>query len=83
MQTVRRCIQRVAKEQSRPAREPELQHSILGDLGFRSLDVALLSAYLETEFKFDPFEEGLAVITEIRTVSDIVNLYERGLQEGM
>ncbi len=78
--TVMECIQRVCHEQSIPLKTVEFHHRVVEDLGLRSLDVATLTAFLESSFKFDPFSQNLASITDIRTVKDICDLYEKGLK---
>jgi len=73
------CIRQVASDQSIDLEEMKFHHAIVEDLGFASLDVATLTAFLESTFKVDPFTSGMAVITEIRTIQDICNLYDRCL----
>ena len=76
---VKECILQVAREQLIELQELKPQHRVVDDLGFSSLDVATLTALLENRFKVDPFQSGLASITEIRTLQDMFNLYERCL----
>jgi acyl carrier protein len=73
------CIERVAKEQSIPLKEIKFTDKVVENLGFQSLDVGTLTAFLEIEFSVDPFTSGQAVITEIRTVGDVCDLYFRCL----
>lgn len=75
--SVNDCILQVAREQEIQILELNSQKRVVDDLGFTSLDVATLTALLENTFKVDPFGSGLASITEIRTLQDIYNLYNR------
>ncbi|UUA73394.1 phosphopantetheine-binding protein [Cellvibrio sp. QJXJ] len=77
--TVITLIERVAQEQALSIHSVETHHAITDDLGFTSLDVATLAALLELEFDVDPFANNMAVITEIRTVQDIIGLYTKCL----
>lgn len=78
---VRECILQVAREQLIELPELTSQHRVVDDLGFSSLDVATLTALLEHKFKVDPFQSGMASITEIRTLQDMFNLYNRCLNQ--
>lgn len=49
---------------------------LIADLGFRSLDLAVLLARLEISLDGDPFSE-LVSITSVRTVGDICDAYRR------
>ncbi len=49
---------------------------LVGDLGLGSLDIAELVAVLEGDVGFDPFARG-ASIAGVRTVGDLVELYEK------
>lgn len=71
------CVMQVAREQNIKIAEISPTHSVVDTLGFSSLDVATLTALLENTFKVDPFTLGYASITEIRTVQDMFNLYDR------
>jgi len=82
---VMKCIERVAQEQSIPLKQIKPSDRVVEDLGFQSLDVGTLTAFLEMEFKIDPFTAGIAVVTEIRTVQEVCDLYFRcvnGTTEG-
>ena len=75
--SVRDCISQVAVEQDIQIGELSPDKKVVDDLGFTSLDVATLTALLEGKFKVDPFGSGFATITEIRTIQDICDLYNR------
>jgi acyl carrier protein len=79
---VKECILQVAREQSIEVKDLKPEYSVVDTLGFSSLDVATLTALLENTFKVDPFGSGLASITEIRTLQDMFNLYNRCLNQG-
>jgi acyl carrier protein len=74
---VREVITQVANEQDVEIPPLEEHLAVVDDLGFSSLDVATLTSLLEDRFGVDPFRENLAVITEVRTVADVIDLYER------
>lgn len=81
---VERCIFQVAQEQNiKLPTSLEDHHTIVEHLGFKSLDVATLTAFLEIEFHVDPFSTGMAAVTEIRTVGDICKLYARCLSGNL
>ena len=75
--SVHACILQVAKDQDIQIGELAPSKRVVDDLGFSSLDVATLTALLEASFKVDPFGTGVATITEIRTVQDVCDLYNR------
>ena len=77
-QKVRECIKRVAEEQYIKIEAVRMESKIVDDLGFSSLDVATLTAFLESAFHVDPFAENLSAITEIRTFADIL-IFMRGV----
>lgn len=52
----------------------ELDTSLRKDLGFDSLDLALLTVKIEDEFDVDIFENGL-----IDTVGEILNIIEQSV----
>lgn len=79
---VKRCILQVADEQGIKVPDLKPEHSVVDTLGFSSLDVATLTALLENTFKIDPFGTGVASITEIRTLQDMFNLYNRCLNNA-
>jgi acyl carrier protein len=74
---VKECIERVAREQALELAPLEGRHRIVDDLGFSSLDVATLTAFLESIFHVDPFATNMAVITEIVTMKDVCDVYDR------
>jgi len=53
----------------------------LHELGLTSLLLARLIISLEMELGSDPFTEGDAVISDVRTVDDLIAVYERALSE--
>ncbi len=75
--SVHSCIHQVAADQGISVGELTPSKRVVDDLGFSSLDVATLTALLESAFKVDPFSTGQATITEIRTLQDICDLYNR------
>ncbi len=78
-ETVKSVIIEVAKNKGEDMVIESGDQAIVEDLGFASLDVAVLVATLETKLGVDPFLENKAVITEIRTVDDLCKVYARCL----
>lgn len=74
-------IKRVAEENDLEINEIKPEHTVVDDLGFASIEVALLTAEFEEVFGINPFVSGMASIMDIRTVQDVTNLYTRGLAE--
>jgi acyl carrier protein len=70
------AIHQVAEGRGLSILQPQPQHTLIGDLGLRSLDLAHLIAILEAELKVDPFTK-LVSITSIRTVADLCNAYRK------
>lgn len=68
-------IQEVAAQQKISLPELTDEHEIVDDLGFTSLSVAALIAYLEEVFGGDPFTDEDVMITDIRTVGDLCLVY--------
>lgn len=76
---VKAAIRQVADEQSIPLERVEDHHAIVDDLGFKSLDISTLVVLLEQNLGVDPFSSFRASLTDIRTVADLVSIYERCL----
>jgi acyl carrier protein len=55
------------------------KHSIVDDLGFSSLYVAALVANLEEELGIDPFVDEDVMITDVRTIKDLIEIYSHCL----
>ena len=72
----------IADEQGIECGSIEDQRAIVDDLGFSSLDVAVLVSHLEKTFGVDPFATNNSAATEIRTVEDVCMLYERTLSDA-
>ena len=75
------AIHEVAEARGLDMPPPQPTHTLTGDLGLRSLDLAHLIAILEAELKLDPFAR-LVPITSIRTVGDLVHAYRRSMTES-
>jgi acyl carrier protein len=67
-------LRQLLVERDRPPSVIEASSRLGPDLGFESLDLALLVARLEVATGLDPFVEDVA-ITSIRTVGDVVSAY--------
>jgi len=76
---IEKVIRAVAEE--RNLRLPALDDKteIVDELGFKSLTVAALIANLEEVVGVDPFQDEDVMITDIRTIKDFREVYERCL----
>ncbi|MCX7836048.1 MAG: phosphopantetheine-binding protein [bacterium] len=75
--TVQETIFQIMKETAEEkgaSIQPNLQLPI-GELGFDSMDWAVIVVKLEQELGFDPFADGARF--EINTVQDFVRLYQK------
>lgn len=76
---VKKVIENVIKEvaDAQNIELPPLKGAmeLVDDLGFTSLVVAAIIANLEEELDVDPFEDEDVMITDIRTVEDLVEVY--------
>lgn len=80
---VKEVIESVIKEvaETHDIKLPALKgkHEVVDDLGFTSLMVAAIIANLEEELDIDPFEDEDVMITDIRTIDDLVEVYQNCL----
>jgi acyl carrier protein len=65
-----------------PDTEPLSVDDALFEIGLNSLTLAQLLIQLEAEFGVDPFD-GESSITDMRTVGDLVEAYERALASAV
>lgn len=77
---IKEILKMVAEDQDIVIGQIEDHHAIVDDLGFSSLDVAVLAAHFEEAFKVDPFTMGVASVTSIRTVKEVSKAYEKALK---
>ncbi len=80
--TIENVIRAVAEERSLSLPELKDNTEIVDELGFSSLMVAALIANLEEEFGFDPFQQEDVMITDIRTIKDLCNVYASCLERS-
>ena len=75
------AIHTVLRDTGRPAREVAPGRLLAADLGLDSLDLAQTIVLLERSLGVDPFRAAPAAVPRppIRTVSDLVSLYESAL----
>jgi acyl carrier protein len=73
-ETVFDVVLAVARQHDPSATAVRLEQSLSADLGFESLDLAQVAAELEVRLGLDPFAQYAA--SQVRTVSDLVTLYE-------
>jgi len=78
-EVINKVIKAVAEE--RNLRLPGLRDDteIVDELGFSSLMVATLILILEEELGVDPFQDEDVMITDIRTIHDLCEVYARCL----
>lgn len=70
------ALQRVAQERAIPTERIKAHHTLVEDIGFRSLDLARLIAIIELELDADPFA-SLVPVTSVRTVADLCAAYAK------
>lgn len=77
--TIEQTLRTVAQE--RGIQLPALRDDseIVDELGFTSLAVAALIAHLEEALGVDPFQDEDVMITDIRTLQNLRDVYERAL----
>ena len=75
-------IRAVAHERGLQLPDIKDDTEIVDELGFASLTVAALIANLEERLGVDPFRSDDVMITDIRTVGDLVRAYEGCLAAG-
>lgn len=79
-------IEKVIKEvaQAQKIELPPLRDSleVVDDLGFTSLSVASLIANMEEILGVDPFQDENVMITDIRTIKDICEVYAACLEKS-
>ncbi len=68
-------IKKVAEERNLTLPELKDGTEIVDELGFTSLMVAGLVANLEEELGVDPFQDEDVMITDVRTVKDLCEVY--------
>jgi len=77
-----KVIRRIAEERNLRLGEFRDGTEIVDELGFSSLMVATLIANLEEEFGIDPFQDENVMITDIRTIKDLCDVYAGCLAAG-
>lgn len=77
---VTRILGRVAEQRGLTMPAAAAHHTLTGDLGLKSLDLAQVIALLERELRADPFAR-LVPITSVRTVGDLCDAYQRFFTE--
>ena len=77
--TIKKTLSRIAAEQGKTVAEIEGHMALVDELGFSSLDLAAVTASLDTELGVDPFFDDPSAITELITVDDLCRIYARSL----
>jgi len=77
---INNAIQQIQEQKSYPVANLRDDLRIIDDLGFSSLDIAQLIAYLEMELNVDPYANG-ALISSINTVESLYKLYQSCLDK--
>ncbi|MDM8550096.1 hypothetical protein QUF72_08470 [Desulfobacterales bacterium HSG2] len=71
---VHEVVSKVAAEKKLGPGSVRNSRTLVGDIGFKSIDLARIIAILELRLGADPFSE-LVPVTSIRTVGDLCNAY--------
>lgn len=77
---LKRTIADMAEQQGLNLKTIEDHDAIVADLGFSSMDVATLTALLEKELGVNPFFMGICALSDIRTIREIINVYEHAIK---
>jgi len=79
-QAIIEVIKEVALAQNIDLPKLKDSHELVDDLGLGSLHVAALIANLEEELGVDPFEDEDVMITDLRTIKDLYQVYRDCLE---
>lgn len=79
--TVIQYIKQISEENDHPIAEVLGHQSIVEDLGMASLEIATLISFLGADLDVDPFSNNTIAITDIRTVDDLCEAYEKASTE--
>ena len=80
--TVKSAIIEVARNKGEDILIESEEQKLVENLGLDSLDLAVLVVTLESAFGIDPFMQNMAVITEMQTVGNLCDIYQRCLIGG-
>ncbi|MDQ1812383.1 acyl carrier protein [Massilia sp. CCM 9210] len=72
---IEKVIRKIAEERSLSLPALKDDTEIVDELGFSSMMVAGLIANLEEEFGVDPFQDEDVMITDIRTIKHLCDVY--------
>lgn len=81
-ETVEQVIRELAEERNLQLPTLTGETEIVDELGFNSLMVAALIANLEEVFGVDPFAAEDVMITDIRTIKDLAEVYAVCLEQS-
>ena len=70
------AINKVRTDTGRNAIEPEDNHTLTGEIGLDSLDLAVLVVTLQKALGVDPFRDGSATA---RTLGELVEVYQQSV----
>jgi hypothetical protein len=73
-QAVSAVIAKVAAEKGLDLKTVQKHQKLVGDIGFKSIDLARIIAILEIKLNADPFAK-LVPITSVQTVGDLCHAY--------
>ncbi|UXY16148.1 phosphopantetheine-binding protein [Chitiniphilus purpureus] len=79
-EVIENVIRSVATERDLPLPALTGATEIVDELGFSSLLVATLIANLEEALGVDPFQDEDVMITDIRTIQDLCDVYAQSLR---
>lgn len=80
-ESIKQVIRDIASQNGLEMTEVSMELDIVDELGFSSLGVVALVAELEDALNVNPFEAEGVVVTDIRTVADLVEVYRHCLIE--
>jgi len=74
--TIVQTINQIRVDSGRESIMPDNEHTLTGELGLDSLDLAVLVVSLEKGLGIDPFRDGQA---SARTLGELVRVYEQAI----
>lgn len=74
-ESIKQVIREIALQHDLVLTEVSAELDIVDDLGFSSLGVVALVAELEEALNVNPFDAEGVVVTDIRTVADLIEIY--------
>jgi len=79
---IEKAIRDVADEWELTLPELRPESELVDELGFSSMTVVALTMDLEKELGIDPFRDRSVMLTDMRTIQDLCDVYSRCLESS-